>query len=117
MSYILLVEDEAAIRTTIAFLLEREGYRVQAAANGREALRLAGEEAPALIVTDVSMPVMDGLELLRRLPEVVGAMPPVLVLSAVYESETIADTVAQCEFLPKPFEIEDLLERVARLAA
>jgi len=113
---ILLVEDDSAIRETVAECLEAEGYAVSAVANGAEALVWLSREAPPeLIVLDLSMPVMSGRELLRRVradPRLRG-VPAVLMTAAMPGRTPIPLAEA---LLSKPFEFEDLLETVARLA-
>jgi two-component system response regulator MprA len=98
----------------LADLLEFEGYAVRQAANGAEALSALVEDRPDLIITDLRMPVMDGFELLRRLPSVLRRPPPVLVVSARYNR---AEFQEPHDFLAKPWDVEVLLERVRRLAA
>ena len=64
---ILLVEDSEAIRTAFTILLEDAGYRVMGAGLGGEALRMAGEHAPDLVLLDMGLPDMSGLDVVRRL--------------------------------------------------
>jgi CheY-like chemotaxis protein len=63
---ILVVDDEEAIRSLLVSFLEPKGYRVSTAGDGREALRQIGEEPPHLVVLDLRLPEMDGMEALRR---------------------------------------------------
>ena len=70
---VLLVEDEPNMARTLAKILERKGYDVAMAANGQEALTELGEGPFQVVVTDLNMPVMDGMQLLRRLQ---GDSPP-----------------------------------------
>jgi CheY-like chemotaxis protein len=113
---ILLVEDDHAIRETIAELLEEEGYGVTCAANGAEALELlSAPEVPSLILLDLMMPVMTGWELreaLREDPRL--ASIPVVVISASRSSET-ADGIEAAAYLAKPFDALRLLDTVGRL--
>ena len=89
---ILVVDDDAQIRTFVARQLKNEGYNVELARTGDEALERAAELIPDLIVLDVNMPIMDGVEALRRLREW-GSMP-VIVLSARTEEQLKAAGVA-----------------------
>ena len=66
---ILLVEDEANMVRTLAKILERKGYTVDAASTGEEALQRLSERTYDLLITDLNMPVMDGLQLLREMKE------------------------------------------------
>ena len=68
--YILLVDDEAGIRKVLGIALSDMGYRVRTATNGVEALRIFKDEQPPIVLTDIKMPEMDGIELLRRLKKV-----------------------------------------------
>jgi CheY-like chemotaxis protein len=116
--HILLVEDDFAIRETVAEVLESDGFQVTCAHNGAEALRLLQEEGqrPGLILLDLMMPVMDGWEFRlaqRRNPEI--ASIPVIVLSAGAGQEGRLPSLAAAAFLPKPFELDQLLNTVGRL--
>jgi CheY-like chemotaxis protein len=115
--HILLVEDDFAIRETVAEVLESDGFQVTCAHNGAEALRLLGEgHRPGLILLDLMMPVMDGWEFRlaqRRNPEI--ASIPVIVLSAGAGQEGRLPMLAAAAFLPKPFELDQLLNTVGRL--
>ncbi len=89
---VLIVDDEANQRSAVSKMVEKWGFEVDTASNGVEALeKLPGFE-PDAIVTDVMMPEMDGMELLRRLNEMPGA-PPVIVLTAFGNMETALTTV------------------------
>jgi len=66
---ILLVDDEAGIRKVLGISLQDSGYDVHTAENGQEALRLFKEIAPPIVLTDIKMPDMDGIELLRHIKE------------------------------------------------
>ncbi|MEW2358918.1 response regulator transcription factor [Spirillospora sp. NPDC029432] len=113
---ILVVDDEPAVRESLASSLEFEGYRVGAAADGLLALESVEREAPDLVVLDVLMPRMDGLTTCRRL-RAQGATMPVLMLTArdmVGDRVTGLDAGAD-DYLAKPFELDELLARVRAL--
>lgn len=115
---ILLVEDDAAIRETVSECLTSEGYRVDAAEHGADALaRLAGAvERPALLLLDLVMPVMNGAELVERVraePALAGV--PVLLMTAAISSPGPSLPKVDAT-LVKPFDLDDLLATVARLA-
>jgi len=113
---VLVVDDDERLLASIRRTLAYEGYRVRTAQTGPEALQVARDEPPDVIVLDVSLPGMDGLEIARRLRA--GGGVPVLMLSA---RDSVADRVAGLEagaddYLVKPFAAEELLARVrARL--
>ena len=78
-SRILVIDDEAAIRDSLRMTLEYEGYEFMGAATGQEGLALAEREAPDLVLLDVKMPGMDGLEVLDRLHAMNETLPVVVV--------------------------------------
>ena len=101
---ILIVDDEANQRTAVARLVEKWGYTTETAADGQEALDKMATFEPHVIVTDMVMPGMDGMELLRRLKED-GGSPPVIMLTAFGGIETAVTTVHELGafwFLEKP---------------
>ena len=102
---VLVAEDEPDIRELIAEGLTAEGYRVLQAADGREALALAARERPSLIVTDLMMPVMSGVELLRAL-RADRALSSIPVIVASASDDVSVDASA---FVMKPFSLETLL--------
>ena len=89
---VLIVDDEANQRSAVSRLVEKWGFAVDTAENGQEALDKLPSFLPHAIVTDVMMPVMDGMELLRRLTEIPGA-PPVIMLTAFGSMEAALTTV------------------------
>jgi CheY-like chemotaxis protein len=113
---ILLVEDDAAIRDAVAECLETEGYRVQAAGDGAEALTwLARGEQPALIVLDLVMPVMNGAELLAqvRADPALERVPTLLMTAAIVSGATPLPEADAT--LVKPFDLDQLLGAIGRL--
>jgi CheY-like chemotaxis protein len=112
--YILVVEDEPAIREAVADTLEFEGYRVEMAADGLQALAKVRATRPDAIVLDLMMPIMDGWTFLQhlRLDPQCGTTP-VLVISAYRMlAETAPDLHVQ-GWLAKPFDLNVLLGTVA----
>jgi two-component system response regulator HydG len=115
---ILVVDDEAAARDGLAKLLEQEGYDVERASDGEEALVAVSEYAPALIISDLKMPNMDGMELLKQLRER-GVETPTVVATAFGEVSTaVAAMRAGAEdYLTKPIDFDALLLVVERTLA
>src|SRR5918997_3500772 len=112
---VLVVDDDPAIRDIIGTVLEDEGYRVEHAANGQEALDKADLCRPHAVVLDVMMPVLDGWEFLAhwsRRP--VEQRAPVLVVSAVGGRHAAVELGAR-DFLAKPLDLETLLGKLAGL--
>jgi two-component system, OmpR family, response regulator MprA len=112
---ILVIEDEERIRQFLARGLTYEGYRLDTAADGRVGLDMARDNPPDLVILDVMLPGMDGLEVCRRL-RAAGDVP-ILMLTA---KESIEDRVAGLDagaddYLVKPFAFDELLARVRAL--
>lgn len=116
--YILVVDDNREILTTIGALLEQEGYRVEFAFDGEEALEKIAIDAPDLILTDIFMPGMGGLELadaLKRDPR--SERIPILAMSAIEEYETgePRQDLHADDFIRKPPAKQELLDKVEAL--
>jgi two-component system response regulator MprA len=112
---ILVVDDDPEIVSFVRRGLAYEGFRVDTAADGKEALIKAREREPDLVVLDIMMPGMDGLEVAKRLRQ--GGDVPILMLTA---KGTVADKVSGFEsgaddYLVKPFAFDELLARVRAL--
>ena len=113
---VLVVDDDPDIRATVEQILRIEGYAVVAARNGQEALAAIESVRPAVIILDLMMPVMDGVEFGRRLREHPAASTPVIVLSADRDLERKARFIDADDCIAKPFEIDDLVRAVGRFA-
>jgi CheY-like chemotaxis protein len=113
---ILVVEDELVLREIVGEWLEDEGYAVLPARDGEEALRMAQASPPDVILTDMRMPVMDGLTFLRRLSDVLTRMPPAILVSG-FSGKDLRDAydVGVEISLGKPFTDSQLLAAVKRL--
>ena len=114
MAYrILLVDDEADILEFIRYNLEKEDYEVFTASNGREAVETALRVVPHLILLDVMMPKMDGIQVLEKLRQE-GVKTPIMMLTAKgQKSDRITGFNAGADdYLPKPFDPDELLSRV-----
>lgn len=112
----LVVDDEPSVREALRRALTLEGYEVDLANGGSQALRKLSSAGPDAIVLDVLMPEVDGLEVCRRL-RTLGDLTPVLVLTA---RDAISDRVAGLDagaddYLVKPFALEELLARLRAL--
>jgi DNA-binding response OmpR family regulator len=113
---VLLVDDDAAIRRAVGAGLELEGFRVVRASGGRAALAAAETVAPAVILLDLAMPDLDGLEVLRRL-RAAGDDVPVCVLSARDEvDDRVRGLQAGADdYVVKPFALEEVTARLQAL--
>ncbi len=115
---ILLAEDQAMNRKLFREFLEVKGYKVVEARDGAEALALARAERPDLVLMDVQMPGMDGLEATRRIKaDPATRHVPVLALTAMDGDEEQVFRAGCDGYLPKPVRIQTLLERVEALVA
>jgi len=113
---ILVIEDYSDTRELLVALLQHHGYRVVEAEDGVEGLLKAGWTYPDLIIMDLSLPEMDGVEAARRIhAQAKLAQIPIFVVSAYLTEEVKADVraVGCTEFFPKPFDAELLLGRIA----
>ena len=111
---VLVVDDEPTITEVVSRYLERAGYAAATAADGLEAIRLAEAEAPDLVVLDLMLPEVDGLQVLRRLREGERARTPVILLTAKGEQD---DKLAGLrggadDYVVKPFSPRELVARV-----
>jgi DNA-binding response OmpR family regulator len=113
MGYVLVVDDEPAIVTVVRERLERDGFSVRTAASGEDALAHVDGEPADLIVLDLMLPGIDGLEVLRRLRGQ-GDMVPVLVLTAKDEDvdKIVGLELGADDYLVKPFNPRELTARV-----
>ena len=109
---ILVVEDEQAIASFVAAYLRKDGFDVQMTASGREALAVVGTDPPSLVVLDLMLPDLDGMEVCRRIRE--SSTLPVLMLTARDDDlDKIAGLeVGADDYLTKPFNPRELVARV-----
>ncbi len=110
---ILVVDDDPSIRATISEILRMEGYPVEVAANGAEALTTVERSRPGLVLLDMRMPVLDGWGFARGLRER-GVDLPILVMTAAQNARRWAEEIGADGYLAKPFDIDDLLDAVER---
>src|SRR3954467_10340371 len=115
MATILVVDDDPRILSVVSRGLRFEGYDVQTAADGSEALRSARDNPPNAVVLDVMLPGIDGMEVCRRLRR--GTNVPILMLTA---RDAVPDRIAGLDsgaddYLVKPFDFDELLARIRAL--
>ena len=111
---VLVVDDDAVLRRVVRAVLEADGFQVLEAADGEQGLKLAAEVHPGVVILDVMMPGMDGVEVCRRMDH---TSTRVLMLTALGDVTTeVASMEAGARgFLTKPFSSMDLLDRVEEL--
>ena len=109
---ILVVDDEVNLREMVRLYLEREGYRVVEAANGRDALFVARYEKPDLVLLDLMMPEMGGYDFIRRFTK--ESDTPIIVLTAKLEEsdKVVGLELGADDYVTKPFGIQELIARV-----
>jgi DNA-binding response OmpR family regulator len=112
MARVLVVDDEATLVDTIRYNLRREGYEVQVAGEGNEAIRLARATSPDLVVLDLMLPGLDGLEVCRQLRR--ESTVPILMLTAKDDEvdKIVGLEVGADDYMTKPFSMRELLARV-----
>src|SRR5687768_14656701 len=109
---VLVVDDEPQITRVLRTVLTSQGYQVRVAAEGESALANVSEWRPELVITDLYMPRMDGIELCRRIRAVSAV--PIIVLSVKGEERTKVEALdsGADDYVTKPFGIDELLARV-----
>jgi DNA-binding response OmpR family regulator len=112
---ILIVEDEATLLETLEYNFKRQGYQTFTAANGRTALEIARCERPDLIILDIMLPGIDGLEVCRILRKEMSV--PILMLTARDDEvdKVVGLEVGADDYMTKPFSVRELLARVKAL--
>lgn len=117
MAKILIVDDEGDLRTLFGLCFLRRGHGIVVASNGAEGLACVAAHAPDLLVTDINMPVLDGLALLRQLRADGHADLPVIVLTARADQRAAATAAGADAFLVKPVSLRELRATAERLLA
>ncbi len=108
---VLVVDDEASLRNLLTELLEEAGYAVITAANGLAALSLLRHERPAVVLTDYTMPALDGPGLIQRLRNSPATRHiPIIAMSATRPPASVRGGVP---FIEKPFDVDEVLEAIA----
>ena len=112
MATILLVDDEEPVRRLLRMTLERDGYDVEEAVNGRQALALYEEQPVDLVITDIAMPEMNGFELIEVLTRRF-ADAKLIAMSGLAENLSIATLLGARQAVQKPVNIDRLLRMVS----
>ena len=116
---IVLAEDNSTLSLLLKFRLEKEGYELLMAVDGKEALELIELHQPDLILTDIMMPFVSGLEVISHVRNKLSMDIPVIVFSSLCQEEMVlkAFNLGANDFMGKPFSPNELVIRVKRLLA
>jgi CheY-like chemotaxis protein len=116
-SYVLVVDDDPAIRGLVGDALRSEGYSVDLAAHGREALEAMRARKPSTVVLDLMMPVMDGFSFMEacHLEQLCDGVH-IVVISAVYDALQRISEMPITACIAKPFDLDDLVRTVGQFA-
>jgi two-component system response regulator VicR len=112
MPHILLIDDEAPLRESLTYTLQKEGFQVTTAANGREALKLFHKQVPDLLLLDLMLPEVDGMEVCWRLRAFSNV--PIVMLTAKDEErdKAIGLEAGADDYITKPFSTRELVDRI-----
>ena len=115
MSSILIVDDEEGMRKSLSILFQKEGYNVCPVSNGQEALLRFGREVFDLVITDLRMDGMNGIQLLNRMKEKHIDIPVIIMTAyGTIDSAVEAMRIGACDYIAKPFEYDEILHRAKR---
>jgi CheY-like chemotaxis protein len=109
---ILVVDDDQDLLSLVAFVLESEGFQVNTAGDGRQALEEVARHLPNLILLDMKMPVMDGWEFARQFHSKYDSSAPIVVLTAYEDAKKRAQEIGANGWIGKPFDLDALVNIV-----
>ncbi|MFV7234238.1 MULTISPECIES: response regulator transcription factor [Flavobacterium] len=114
---IVLAEDNSVLSLLLKFRLEKEGYKLLIAVDGKQAIELIEEHNPELILTDIMMPFVSGLEVISHVRNKLNTQTPIVVFSSAGQEEIVlkAFDLGATDFMSKPFSPHELVIRVKRL--
>lgn len=107
---ILIVDDEEEIRLLLKEFLEKNGFEVQAAADGQQALKLAAENVPDLVITDLLLPKEHGIDVMQNIKD--NFFLPIIAISGIYKKNEIMDRLGDIYiegFFEKPLDLDEVL--------
>lgn len=114
---ILICEDEEIMLTALEFRLRKAGFEVLLAENGKIALERIKKEKPDLVVADIMMPFVTGLELIEFIRKDMRSALPIIVISALEHEDTVLEAfrIGATDFIAKPFKPNELVLRIKRI--
>ena len=115
---ILICEDEEIMLTALEFRLRRQGFEVILAQDGRQAIEKFQSENPDMIVADIMMPYVNGLELIHHIRNKENSNVPIIVMSAIEQDDVVLEAfqLGAKDFIAKPFKPNELILRIKRIA-
>lgn len=118
MKKLLIVDDQFGIRVLLNEVFEKDGYKTMQASNGKQALKLVADEEPDLILLDMKIPGMDGLEILREIKKM-NVSSEVIMMTAYGELEMINEAMqlGALTHFAKPFDIDEVRQEVKNYLA
>jgi DNA-binding response OmpR family regulator len=113
---VLIAEDDEMMLKAMVFRLKREGFDVIACANGQEAISKITTDQPDVIITDIQMPFVTGLDIVRKVRSELNLKIPIIMLSAMGLEKTVVEAfeLGADDFITKPFNPNELIVRVQR---
>ena len=114
---ILICEDEEIMLTALEFRLRKQGFEVILAKDGRQAIQKVQEESPDVLVADIMMPYVTGLELITFIREEMQSALPVIIISALENDEVVLEAfrLGATDFITKPFKPNELILRIKKI--
>jgi len=114
---ILVCEDEQIMLTALEFRLQKQGFSVDIAPDGKVALEKLAEEIPDLIILDLMMPFVSGLEIITHVRQKLKSSIPIIVISALEHDDTVLEAFQSgaTDFVTKPFKPVELVLRIRRI--
>ncbi len=114
---VLVCEDDEMVLKMVEFRLRKEGYEILLAADGKEALEKVRKENPDLIITDIMMPYLTGLEIVHQIRKDLGLQTPIIIVSSIGLEKTVLEAfqLGADDFITKPFSPNELSVRVKKL--
>jgi CheY-like chemotaxis protein len=109
---VLVVDDDQDLLSLVAFVLESEGFHVETASDGRQALDAVAKHLPNLILLDMKMPVMDGWEFAKQFHSKYDSQAPIVVLTAYEDAKKRAQEIGANGWVGKPFDLDALVNIV-----
>lgn len=111
---VLVVDDDHDLLNLVRLVVQGDGYLVETASDGREALAAVARHMPNLILLDMKMPVMNGWEFAAEFAAAYGSSTPIVVITAAADARKAAEDVGAVSWLGKPFDIDTLIRAVRR---